>query len=142
MVRILLVLSGSDHWTLNDGTRHPTGYWADEFVVSHRRCRRQGVDVDIATPAGVRPTVDQMSLDPQRLGDKDKAADLRKLPRLHRGRDGAADGGGTCRGRRHRVRRPPWQSHVIADDNLMTGQNPASSRAATDRTPGELAVLT
>jgi hypothetical protein len=29
MTRILLVLSGSDHWTLNDGTRHPTGYWAE-----------------------------------------------------------------------------------------------------------------
>ncbi len=32
MARILLVLSGSDHWTLADGTRHPTGYWAEEFV--------------------------------------------------------------------------------------------------------------
>jgi putative intracellular protease/amidase len=77
MVRILLVLSGSDHWTLNDGTRHPTGYWAEEFVVPHRTFRSQGVEVHVATPGGVPPTVDQVSLDPQRLSDKGKAADLR-----------------------------------------------------------------
>jgi putative intracellular protease/amidase len=35
---------------------------------------------------------------------------------------------------------PPWQSHVVVDGNLITGQNPASSRAATDRTLGELEV--
>lgn len=35
---------------------------------------------------------------------------------------------------------PPWQSHVVADGNLITGQNPASSRAATDRTLAELEV--
>jgi hypothetical protein len=77
MVRILLVLSGNDHWTLSDGTRHPTGYWAEEFVVPHRTFRRQGVKVDVATPGGVRPTVDQVSLDPQRVGGKRKAAELR-----------------------------------------------------------------
>jgi putative intracellular protease/amidase len=77
MVRILLVLSGSDHWTLNDGARHPTGYWAEEFVVPHRTFRSQGVEVYVATPGGVRPTVDQVSLDPQRVGGKRKAADLR-----------------------------------------------------------------
>jgi putative intracellular protease/amidase len=35
---------------------------------------------------------------------------------------------------------PPWQSHVVVDGNLITGQNPASSQAATDRTLGELEV--
>ena len=75
MARILLVLSGSDHWTLADGTRHPTGYWAEEFVVPHRTFRAQGVDVDIATPGGVHPTVDQASLSPEANGgDEAKAA--------------------------------------------------------------------
>ena len=37
---------------------------------------------------------------------------------------------------------PPWQSHVVADGNLITGQNPASSRAATERTLAELEVRT
>ena len=78
MARILLVLSGSDHWTLADGTRHPTGYWAEEFVVPHRTFRAQGADVDIATPGGVRPTVDQASLSPEANGgDEAKAAGLR-----------------------------------------------------------------
>lgn len=37
---------------------------------------------------------------------------------------------------------PPWQPYVVVDGNLITGQNPASSRAATDRTTGELEVQT
>ena len=77
MVRILLGLSGRDHWTLNDGTHYPTGYWAEDCVVPHRAFRRQGVDLVVATPGRVRPTVDQVSLDPQRLGDTGKAADRR-----------------------------------------------------------------
>jgi putative intracellular protease/amidase len=79
MARILLVLSGSNHWTLADGTRHPTGYWAEEFVVPHRMFRARGVDVDIATPGGVAPTVDQASLTAEMNGgDEGKAAELRR----------------------------------------------------------------
>jgi putative intracellular protease/amidase len=78
MARVLLVLSGSDHWTLADGTRHPTGYWAEEFVVPHRMFRARGVDVDIATPGGARPTVDRASLTPEMNGgDERKAGELR-----------------------------------------------------------------
>jgi putative intracellular protease/amidase len=77
MARILIVLSGSDHWTLSDGTRHPTGYWAEEFVESHRAFRGAGMDVDIATPGGVQPTVDAVSLTPERAGGEDRAANLR-----------------------------------------------------------------
>ncbi|HEV7823643.1 MAG TPA: type 1 glutamine amidotransferase domain-containing protein [Mycobacteriales bacterium] len=62
MARILLVLSGSDHWTLADGTRHPTGYWAEEFVAPHRTFVQKGLELEIATPGGVRPTVDEASL--------------------------------------------------------------------------------
>ena len=77
MARILIVLSGSDHWTLSDGTRHPTGFWAEEFVEPHRTFRHAEVDVDIATPGGVRPTVDQVSLAPDRAGGEERAAELR-----------------------------------------------------------------
>ena len=78
MARVLLVLSGSDHWTLADGTRHPTGYWAEEFVVPHRMFRARGVDVDIATPGGVRPTVDRASLTAEMNGgDERRAGGLR-----------------------------------------------------------------
>jgi putative intracellular protease/amidase len=74
----LLVLSGSDHWTLADGTRHRTGFWAEEFVVPHRTFRKGGVQVQIATPGGVRPTVDESSLTPERNGgDERKVAELK-----------------------------------------------------------------
>jgi hypothetical protein len=31
MAKILFVLTGASYWTLKDGHRHPTGYWAEEF---------------------------------------------------------------------------------------------------------------
>ena len=32
MTKVLMVVSAADHWTLNDGTHHPTGFWAEELV--------------------------------------------------------------------------------------------------------------
>jgi putative intracellular protease/amidase len=233
MARILIVLSGSDHWTLSDGTRHPTGFWAEEFVEPHRTFRHAEVDVDIATPGGVRPTVDQVSLAPDRAGGEERAAELRSyleslehelaapmsvehaadnlgnydavfIPGGHgpmedlpdcrplgriladlfdTGRVVAAvchgpagllaarreDGTWLFAGRRltaftneeerqagladrakwlleTRLREEgadfdegqPWSSHVVVDGRLVTGQNPASSKQAAERT---LAVL-
>jgi putative intracellular protease/amidase len=77
MARLLVVLSASDHWTLKDGTRHPTGYWAEEFAVPYRVFRDAGLDVDIATPGGAAPTVDPVSLEPDRAGGEERAARLR-----------------------------------------------------------------
>lgn len=34
MTSVLLVLSAADHWTLRDGTEHPSGVWAEEFGIS------------------------------------------------------------------------------------------------------------
>jgi len=57
-----MVVSGADALVLADGTSHPTGYWAEEVVESLRVLREAGVEVSIATPGGVRPTVDETSL--------------------------------------------------------------------------------
>lgn len=62
MPSVLFVLSASGHWTLKDGTRHETGFWAEEFVVPHGVFADAGWDVTVATPGGVAPTVDQTSL--------------------------------------------------------------------------------
>ena len=64
MARIVLILSSSDHWTLADGTRHRTGFWAEELVVPHRTFTARGVDIVVATPGGAPLVVDPASLRP------------------------------------------------------------------------------
>ncbi|WP_106403342.1 type 1 glutamine amidotransferase domain-containing protein [Actinocorallia populi] len=63
MSKVLMVISGADSLTLADGSVHPTGYWAEEVAASHRVFTEAGVEVVLATPGGVRPTVDALSLD-------------------------------------------------------------------------------
>ncbi|MCS7477569.1 type 1 glutamine amidotransferase domain-containing protein [Umezawaea endophytica] len=62
MKKVVMVVSGADALVLADGTSHPTGYWAEEVVESLRVLREAGVEVAVATPGGVRPTVDEASL--------------------------------------------------------------------------------
>ncbi|GHC97931.1 dimethylallyltransferase [Streptomyces violarus] len=73
MTAILFVVTGADHWTLADGTLHPTGYWAEELATPHRLFREAGFEVTIATPGGVAPTVDAVSLAPESTGGKEQA---------------------------------------------------------------------
>jgi putative intracellular protease/amidase/uncharacterized protein (DUF2267 family) len=71
------VLTGSDHWTLDDGTRHPTGFWAEELLTPLSIFEDAGVEVTIATPGGARPTVDETSLSAEMAGGEETAAELR-----------------------------------------------------------------
>ncbi|MFI6085769.1 type 1 glutamine amidotransferase domain-containing protein [Streptomyces sp. NPDC051217] len=68
MTRILMVLSGADQWTGADGTKEPSGYWAEEFAVPHRLLTDAGFTVDIAAPVEGRPTPDPVSLRPEAAG--------------------------------------------------------------------------
>ncbi|WP_439659248.1 type 1 glutamine amidotransferase domain-containing protein [Lentzea sp. HUAS TT2] len=63
MKKLLMVVTGADSLTLADGSSHPTGFWAEEVVESVRVLREAGVEVTVATPGGVVPTVDKGSLD-------------------------------------------------------------------------------
>ncbi|MGW0671680.1 type 1 glutamine amidotransferase domain-containing protein [Streptomyces sp. NPDC002746] len=65
MAKILFVMTGSDHWTLADGSLHPTGFWAEEAVAPYERFKAAGYEIDVATPGGVVPTVDRGSLAPE-----------------------------------------------------------------------------
>ncbi|MFF9198405.1 type 1 glutamine amidotransferase domain-containing protein [Streptomyces sp. NPDC014779] len=65
MSKILMVVSAATTLPLADGSAHPTGYWAEEVAASHRTLTDAGATVDIATPAGARPTVDALSLSEQ-----------------------------------------------------------------------------
>ncbi|MBB3665254.1 putative intracellular protease/amidase [Prauserella sediminis] len=62
MTRVLMVLTAARVWTLTDGTEHPTGFWAEEFVVPYATFVEAGWDVTVATPGGKAPVVDELSL--------------------------------------------------------------------------------
>lgn len=73
MSAILFVVTGADHWVLADGTKHPTGYWAEELLTPYRKFTQAGHQVVVATPGGVVPTVDQASLTADANGSQDNA---------------------------------------------------------------------
>ncbi|GAA4525097.1 type 1 glutamine amidotransferase domain-containing protein [Amycolatopsis samaneae] len=62
MTKVLFVISAADRWTLDDGTVHPSGYWAEEVAVPHRVFTEAGWDITVATPGGKAPTLDRLSL--------------------------------------------------------------------------------
>jgi len=76
MTSVLIVVTGADHWTLNDGTKHPTGFWAEELAVPHRLFREAGYDITVVTPGGVVPTVDRASLTADANGGEGRAAEI------------------------------------------------------------------
>jgi putative intracellular protease/amidase len=73
MAKILFVITGADHWTLADGTKHPTGYWAEEAVAPYEAFKAAGHEITVATPGGVVPTVDQGSLAAEVNGGQENA---------------------------------------------------------------------
>jgi len=79
--KLLFVISGASYWTLKDGTRHATGYWAEEFAAPYRAFTDAGHQVTVATPRGVVPTVDMMSLRPDMAGSAETALELEQIIR-------------------------------------------------------------
>lgn len=84
MKKVLMVLTGATTWELKDGTQHPTGFWAEEFTVPDRIFRTEGFHVTIATPGGVVPVADELSLAPEMNG-----GDLQKIAEYRSYLDGA-----------------------------------------------------
>jgi putative intracellular protease/amidase len=81
MAKVLFVVTAASYWTLADGTRHPTGYWAEEFAAPYRELTNIGHDVVVATPCGVVPHVDAMSLRPSMAGSVEIAEELEGILR-------------------------------------------------------------
>ncbi|MET7335793.1 type 1 glutamine amidotransferase domain-containing protein [Nonomuraea sp. NPDC005650] len=81
MAKLLFVMTGAAYWTLKDGTRHATGYWAEEFVAPYKALTEAGHQIVVATPNGVVPTVDMMSLRPEMAGSEQIALDLEAVIR-------------------------------------------------------------
>jgi putative intracellular protease/amidase len=77
MANILMVVSAANSLTMKDGSEHPTGFWAEELVVSHQTLTEAGNTVHIATPGGKKPTVDQVSLADESAGGAERAQGFR-----------------------------------------------------------------
>lgn len=67
MPRALILMTKAKTLGLLDGTQHPSGFWAEEFVVPYQRLVREGYDVDIATIGAEVPQPDARSLSPNMI---------------------------------------------------------------------------
>jgi putative intracellular protease/amidase len=76
MATILFVMTGADHWTLADGTKHPTGFWVEEAVAPYRAFTKAGHEIVVATPGGVVPTVDKARLTASANGGQEAADEI------------------------------------------------------------------
>ncbi|GAA3587861.1 type 1 glutamine amidotransferase domain-containing protein [Streptomyces osmaniensis] len=81
MAKVLFVVSGATYWVLKDGTRYATGYWAEEFAAPYKAITEAGHQVVVATPNGVTPNVDMMSLRPSMAGGEQGALELEEIIR-------------------------------------------------------------
>ena len=81
MAKVLFIVSGATYWVLKDGTRYATGYWAEEFANPYEILTDAGHEVVVATPKGVTPTVDMMSLRPEMAGGINGALRLEAIIR-------------------------------------------------------------
>ncbi|MFJ9739106.1 type 1 glutamine amidotransferase domain-containing protein [Streptomyces sp. NPDC101166] len=77
MTKILFVITASDHWTLADGTRHPAGFWAEEAIGPYQVFKEAGYEIAAATPGGLPPTADALSLSPDFNGGEEGARRMR-----------------------------------------------------------------
>lgn len=82
MANVLMVLTGAKVWTMKNGFPHPTGFWAEEFIRPHRAFTAAELDVSIATPQGVTPTPDPLSLSVQYYSEEEIAEQQNYLDKL------------------------------------------------------------
>lgn len=64
MPRLLFLVSSAQEIPLDDGSTHPTGYFAEEALTPYERFVAAGLDVDVVTPDGRPPYADPYGLDP------------------------------------------------------------------------------
>jgi putative intracellular protease/amidase len=81
MAKVLFVVSGATYLVLKDGTRHATGYWAEEFARPYQAITEAGHEVVVATPGGTTPSVDMMSLRPSMADGEQGALELEAIIR-------------------------------------------------------------
>ncbi|MBW8810595.1 MAG: hypothetical protein JF591_17645, partial [Lysobacter sp.] len=84
--KALIVLSAASQWTRADGKKYDSGVWAEEFIVMEEKLTQAGFQVDLATPGGVAPTIDKLSLTPRMAGGEAIAEHFRQYLATHAAR--------------------------------------------------------
>ncbi|MET7280110.1 type 1 glutamine amidotransferase domain-containing protein [Kribbella sp. NPDC005582] len=77
MAKILFVITAATHWTLADGHRQPAGFWAEEALGPYAAFKAAGYEIAVATPGGVPPTADALSLTPDFNGGPEGAEKMK-----------------------------------------------------------------
>ncbi|MEU6198404.1 type 1 glutamine amidotransferase domain-containing protein [Streptomyces sp. NPDC047061] len=77
MAKILFLITAADHWTLADGFEQPAGFWAEEAIGPYGVFKEAGHEIAAATPGGVPPTADALSLTPDFNGGEEGAEKMR-----------------------------------------------------------------
>ena len=78
---VLFIVTGATYWVMKDGTRYATGYWAEGFANPYKILTDAGHEVIVATPNGVTPNVDMMSLRPEMVGGTEEAREFEAIIR-------------------------------------------------------------
>ena len=81
MAKILFVVSSATYLVLKNGSRHATGYWAEEFAMPYKALTEAGHEIVVASPGGTTPAVDMMSLRPSMAGGEKGALELETIIR-------------------------------------------------------------
>ena len=111
-MKVLMVLTSHDR--LGD-TGKKTGFWLEEFAAPYYVFKDAGAEVVLASPKGGQPPLDPKS-------EEAAARPTQIVPFLVEDML-TSNGGAYSKG-------PDWQSCVVIDGKLITGQNPASSAEA------------
>ncbi|MFI7501816.1 type 1 glutamine amidotransferase domain-containing protein [Streptomyces sp. NPDC049687] len=77
MAKILFLITAADHWTLADGFEQPAGFWAEEAIGPYGVFKEAGYEISAATPGGIPPTADALSLTPDFNGGEEGAERMR-----------------------------------------------------------------
>jgi putative intracellular protease/amidase len=81
MAKILFLVTAANHWTLADGFQQPAGFWAEEALGPYAVFKEAGYEIACATPGGVPPTADALSLTPDFNGGEEGAEAMKKALR-------------------------------------------------------------
>ncbi|UNZ16299.1 type 1 glutamine amidotransferase domain-containing protein [Streptomyces sp. 891-h] len=68
--KVLIVMSAAGVWERTDGSKYPTGYWAEELAAPHEKFVDAGYTVDFASPGGILQPLDEHSADPAVAGEE------------------------------------------------------------------------